>query len=167
MSMVPFVHHPIFRGGDWWDLPVPSRIFNQDFGMGWGTMAPFMDATRQLMEHEIGTSEVINDKEKFQINMDVRHFKPEEITVKMVDNQVKIEGKHEERADPHGFISRHFSRKYHLPKDVDVSSLVSTLSHEGMLSVKATKTGVEGKKEIHIPIQMRMSPKKVALEEKK
>ena len=31
-----------------------------------------------------GTSEVINDKDKFQVNMDVSQFKPEEITVGLI-----------------------------------------------------------------------------------
>jgi len=50
------------------------------------------------------------------VNLDVTHFKPEEISVKVVGNQVTIEGKHEEREDDHGLIQRYFKRTYILPK---------------------------------------------------
>ncbi len=43
-----------------------------------------------------------------QVCLDVQQFKPEEVNVKTVDNFVVIEGKHEEKEDEHGYISRHF-----------------------------------------------------------
>jgi Hsp20/alpha crystallin family len=50
-------------------------------------------------------------KDGFQACVDVHHFKPSEISVKSVDHTVIIEGKHEERDDNHGSVSRHFVRK--------------------------------------------------------
>lgn len=80
------------------------------------------------------------DKDKFQANVDVQQFKPEEITVKLEgDNTVIIEGKHEEKQDEHGFISRHFVRRYVLPEDVDAQKLQSRLSSDGVLSISAPK----------------------------
>jgi crystallin, alpha B len=38
--------------------------------------------------------------------VDVTQFRPEEITVKTTDKNVIIHGKHEERTDQHGFVSR-------------------------------------------------------------
>lgn len=55
------------------------------------------------------------DKDKFQIILDVQQFTPEEITVKTTDKYVVVEGKHEEKQDEHGFVSRHFTRRYMLP----------------------------------------------------
>lgn len=94
-------------------------------------------------------------KEGFQVSLDVQQFKPNEITVKMVDNNtVLIEGNHEERQDDHGYISRHFVRKYQLPKEVDANLLVSSLSSDGILTIKAPKNVIlEGKKERVIQIQ--------------
>jgi hypothetical protein len=45
-----------------------------------------------------------------------------------------VTGKHEEKADEHkcGFISRHFIRRYALPKDVDVKYLQCNLSNRGL-----------------------------------
>ena len=67
-----------------------------------------------------------NKDDSFTINLDVTHFKPEEINVKTVDDHVIIEGKHEEREDDHGIIQRYFKRTYTLPK---VSSSDSESDH--------------------------------------
>ncbi|XP_036335479.1 heat shock protein 27-like [Rhagoletis pomonella] len=76
-------------------------------------------------------------KDGFQVCMDVSQFKPKELTVKTVDKTVIVEGKHEEREDDHGLIQRHFIRKYTLPKDYDPKDVVSTISSDGVLTVKA------------------------------
>ncbi|XP_021573417.1 heat shock protein beta-1, partial [Carlito syrichta] len=46
-------------------------------------------------------------------------------------------GKHEERQDEHGYISRCFTRKYSLPPGVDPTLVSSSLSPEGTLTVEA------------------------------
>ncbi|KAH8364394.1 hypothetical protein KR084_006543 [Drosophila pseudotakahashii] len=76
-------------------------------------------------------------KDGFQVCMDVSQFKPNELTVKVVDKTVVVEGKHEEREDGHGMIQRHFVRKYTLPKDFDPNDVVSTVSSDGVLTLKA------------------------------
>ncbi len=43
-----------------------------------------------------------------------------------------ITGKHEEKADEHGFVSRQFTRRYALPKDVDIKELQCNLSNQGL-----------------------------------
>lgn len=80
------------------------------------------------------------DKDKFQANIDVAHFKPEEIIVKVTgDNTVTVEGKHEEKEDEHGYISRHFVRKYVLPEDCHIKQVQSKLSSDGVLTITAPK----------------------------
>ncbi|XP_055374667.1 heat shock protein 23-like [Condylostylus longicornis] len=76
-------------------------------------------------------------KDGFQVHMDVQQFKPSEICVKTIDNFVVVEAKHEERQDEHGFISRHFVRKYKLPTGYDANLVTSTLSSDGVLTIKA------------------------------
>ncbi|XP_063707393.1 heat shock protein 27-like [Culicoides brevitarsis] len=90
-------------------------------------------------------------KDGFQVCLDVQQFEPKEITVKAVDNQIIVEGKHEEKDDHHGSISRHFVRKYTLPKDIDIADLHTTLSSDGILTLKAHKKA-EGNAKI-VPIQ--------------
>src|SRR5690349_5190745 len=48
--------------------------------------------------------------EEFQVSIDVNSFRPEEIEVKLKDREIIVEGKHEERQDELGFVSRQFSR---------------------------------------------------------
>ncbi|KAH8384483.1 heat shock protein 27 [Drosophila serrata] len=76
-------------------------------------------------------------KDGFQVCMDVSQFKPNELSVKVVDKTVVVEGRHEEREDGHGLIQRHFVRKYTLPKDFDPNDVVSTVSSDGVLTLKA------------------------------
>lgn len=56
------------------------------------------------------------------MNLDVTHFKPEEIGVKAMGNRVIIEGKHEEKEDEHGSIQRYFKRTYMLPRVCSIPS---------------------------------------------
>ncbi|XP_060520886.1 alpha-crystallin B chain-like [Cylas formicarius] len=85
------------------------------------------------------------DKDTFSVSVDVQQFKPEELSVKVTDdNSITVEGKHEERQDEHGYISRHFVRKYKLPEDCDIKQLRSRLSSDGVLSITAPKK--EGKR---------------------
>ncbi|XP_044748704.1 protein lethal(2)essential for life-like [Coccinella septempunctata] len=105
-------------------------------------------------------STVQMDKEKFQANLDVQQFKPEELTVRVdSDNTVIIEGKHEEKQDEHGLIFRHFIRKYTIPKTCDITKLESRLSSDGVLSILAPKMQ-ENAKEINIPITQTGKPAK-------
>ncbi|RWS08305.1 protein lethal(2)essential for life-like protein [Dinothrombium tinctorium] len=141
---------------NYWDLfDVPQRLFDQHFGIGiddeeFLSMMMFPRFQRHFlrqmsrMDPKYGLSEVKNDKHEFRVQLDVSHFKPEELTVKTLDNNVIIvEGKHEEKPDEHGFISRQFTRKYMLPRDVQADKVVSSLTPDGMLVISAPKLAVE------------------------
>lgn len=91
------------------------------------------------MRPRSGFSEVANEASVFSIRLDVAHFEPQEITVKLDGGSIVIEGRHEEKQDEHGYISRQFSRKYQLPKDVEEEKISSSLSSEGVLTVTAPK----------------------------
>lgn len=71
--------------------------------------------------------------------MDVQQFKPNEINVKVVDDCLVVEGKHEEKQDKHGFVSRQFTRRYKLPDNVIQEGITSTISSDGVLTVSAPK----------------------------
>lgn len=84
-------------------------------------------------------------KDGFQVSINVEHFKPNELQVKVVDDHVIIEAKHEERSDEHGFISRHIVRRYAIPKGYDPDKVVSALSSDGVLTVSIPKPALEDK----------------------
>ncbi|KAK6643580.1 Protein lethal(2)essential for life [Polyplax serrata] len=147
MSLIPLLYR------DWWDdFERPSRLFDQNFGIGLrrddllssffnspmlrsGYIRPWRELTRQSS----GSSTVHSDKDKFQVILDVQQFAPSEIVVKTQDNIVVVEGKHEEKQDEHGFISRHFVRKYVLPSDIEPLDIMSSLSSDGVLTISAPK----------------------------
>lgn len=84
---------------------------------------------------ESGLSEMKMEKDRFTICLDVKHFSPEELSVKISGDFVEVRAKHEERQDEHGFVSREFQRKYKLPAGVDPTSVTSSLSSDGVLAV--------------------------------
>ncbi|XP_017028220.1 heat shock protein 67B1 [Drosophila kikkawai] len=73
----------------------------------------------------------------FQVSMNVKQFTARELTVKTINDCIVVEGQHDEKEDGHGVISRHFIRKYMLPRGYDPAEVHSTLSTDGILTVKA------------------------------
>ncbi|KAL0117107.1 hypothetical protein PUN28_010147 [Cardiocondyla obscurior] len=159
MSIVPLV----FR--NWWDefdRPI-SRLLDQHFGTGlnrddlisslsglgidrplrpaFGSRyyRPWGNVTRQ---NSTGSSTIQLENDNFQVILDVQQFSPDEISVKTVDNHVVVEAKHEEKQDEHGYISRHFVRRYVLPPTHDLANITSTLSSDGVLTITAPKKNV-------------------------
>lgn len=150
MSLVPLW----FR--DWWDdedFIRPSRLLDQHFGTALRKddlinslavpRSPLKSYFRpwrstSLARQDSGST-ITQDTEKYQVILDVQQFAPNEITVKTNDNSIIVEGKHEEKQDEHGYISRHFVRRYVLPQDHDIREVVSTLSSDGILTITAPK----------------------------
>lgn len=154
MSLVPL----FFR--DWWEdferERLPRRLLDQHFGLGLrrddlssltsALTSPSMRSGTYyrpwqgvLNRQNSGTSNLKFDDKQVQVILDVQQFGPGEITVKTSEGAVIVEGKHEEKQDEHGFISRHFKRRYLLPKDVDMEQIVSSLSSDGILTVSVPK----------------------------
>ncbi|XP_049793839.1 protein lethal(2)essential for life-like [Schistocerca nitens] len=134
------------------ELNRPMYLFDQNFGLGMlgddllmprtatvPLLSGYYRPWRHVATRHSGTSNIQNTKSDFKVSLDVQQFKPEEINVKMVDDFVVVEGKHEERQDEHGFISRQFTRRYKLPNDVEPEAVTSKLSSDGVLTITAPK----------------------------
>ncbi|KAK2579617.1 hypothetical protein KPH14_010908 [Odynerus spinipes] len=177
MSLLPMLF------SNWWEgLNRPHRLFDQHFGSAlspddlpsswtpYDTDVLILGPRRHLRRHHpydrslsrktSGTSTVQPDKNKFQVTLDVQQFEPEEVTVKVVGKNVVVEGKHEEKQDEHGWISRQFARKYLVPEQCDIDKLESTLSSDGILTITAPRkvSELEEKKEKIIKIQTTGQP---------
>uniref|UniRef100_A0A182NJW2 SHSP domain-containing protein n=1 Tax=Anopheles dirus TaxID=7168 RepID=A0A182NJW2_9DIPT len=172
---------------DWWDDDLfesprrTSRLFDQQFGTGifsedlqkmassfhssnfqrsarlGSFRRPWSELGAPKFSHGlIGTSNS-TCSDRLQISLDVQQFTPHEITVKTVNNSVVVEGKHEERQDEHGYISRHFVRRYVLPDDHDPKDVISSLSSDGVLTIVAPKKALPPAQEVvyerTVPIQ--------------
>ncbi|KAK7449150.1 hypothetical protein BaRGS_00040039 [Batillaria attramentaria] len=72
---------------------------------------------------------------RLSLRFDCKEFKPEEITVKTVDNRLMVEAKHTEES-PGRKVYREFSRQYVLPDKIDPLTLNSTLAADGVLSIE-------------------------------
>nr|QWV59569.1 heat shock protein 21 [Lasioderma serricorne] len=174
MSLLPYIW------ADPFDMSRPSRILDQHFGLGMDAddlLAPLTlpREVRSLLRSPSGYyrpwrtsqqrrdagSTVRFDSDKFQVNLDVQQFAPEEITVKACgEDTITVEGKHEEKQDEHGFISRHFVRKYILPKGHDISQTVSSLSSDGVLTITAPRLDADVGEMRNIPIAQTGKPSK-------
>lgn len=168
---------PILLDDVWDDFDRPLRILDRNYGLSSRSEDPFHDYlprssdllvyrplhrrshARRHHPYEImradnrmkGASVVKADKEKFHVTLDVQHFNPEEISVKVVGNNVVVEGKHEEKEDDHGWVSRQFLRKYMIPSQCDVDQVRSNLSSDGILTITAPRKpapALEGRERI-------------------
>lgn len=124
------------RFRDWWDdydmdfdsfrRPRTSRLIDQHFGTTLrkndllsslanthlssspSRTSPYYrpwNVNSDLTRQDSGST-VNVEKDKFQIILDVQQFTPDEITVKTNDKYIIVEGKHEEKQDEHGYVSR-------------------------------------------------------------
>lgn len=161
MSLLPLLFSA------WWaDLDHPHRIWDQNFGMGlYPEQLIFPSSIDSRMYSPLnnramldlyyrplaeflrrdggGTSTITADKDTFKVILDIQQFKPEEISVKLINRLVVVEAKHEEKKDEHGLISRQFVRKYLLPEQVDEEKLASSMSSDGILIITAPLKQIE------------------------
>lgn len=88
---------------------------------------------------ERGFSQVESEDDWYRVLLDVCQFTPDEITVRTVDNLLEVTGRHAQRMDQHGFVSREFTRTYILPMGVDPLLVQVSLSHDGILCIQAPR----------------------------
>lgn len=118
------------------------------------TIRPIIKGIRRWNTLSSPKSHIARKTDKnFERTIDVASFEPEEISVKLVERDVVVEGKHEEREDEHGFISRQFKRRFTIPEEFDTETLTSSLSKEGKMTIKALKLRPIETKERIIPIK--------------
>ncbi|XP_015795935.1 alpha-crystallin A chain [Tetranychus urticae] len=142
-DLYPVIVHPSRRG------PYPRRA--------WGQMNSayneLTDLTSQFNRNVISAQR--NSIDRFEVNLDCGHFRPEEITVKLVGDSLVVEGKHEERNDPYGYVAREFKRRFVVPNDIDKDKFESQLGIDGVLKIKAPRKIVSlatGEKQIPITL---------------
>lgn len=158
MSLIPFLFD--------YEMEYPRRIMDQHFGLGLSpsdllsisngplNSRDYYRPWRHLAAaaRDLGSS-IKTDKDKFQVNLDVQHFSPEEISVKTADGYIVVEAKHEEKKDQHGYISRQFTRRYSLPDGCIPEMVESRLSSDGVLTVVAPRkmaAAVQGERTVPI-----------------
>ncbi|XP_065666969.1 heat shock protein Hsp-16.1/Hsp-16.11 [Hydra vulgaris] len=79
-----------------------------------------------------------NKENGFAVNLNVKHYKPEEVTLKVEGQTLEVSGKHRNENE-NGFECSEFHRKYTIPDDVDPTALTSNISQDGVLHIEAPK----------------------------
>lgn len=74
-------------------------------------------------------TEIVKDELKSLFSIDVSGYKPDEVSVQVSNNVVKVKGHHEENNDGE-IIQFQFQRSFTLPKGVDPESITSTFGAE-------------------------------------
>ncbi|KAI9557982.1 hypothetical protein GHT06_014735 [Daphnia sinensis] len=125
------------------------------------TLLPESSLVHSLLSHGIFPRalpaniprEVVSDKDKYQVTINLGDFKSDEINVKLVDRELEICAKHEEKQDESGHVSRCIKRRYSLPQNVDFDHVNATMSDDGTLVVCAQKKPLEGVKQRSIEVK--------------
>lgn len=102
---------------------------------------------------------VSNPKDGFQVSLNVEHFAPNEVNVKVIDKSIVVEAKHEERAENgESYVSRHFTRRFVLPEEFSLKDIVSTLSSDGILTVRVPPKEIDPQHVRNVHIQQTGAP---------
>lgn len=143
-----YFNAPTSRYQNEWDMFPNSWMFAPALRRSHFDLRPYANAGDTIEK------QTYVNKDGFQVTLDVQHFAPNEITVKTVDNTVIIEAKHEERQDEHGYVSRQFARRYRLPEGYNAKDVVSSISSDGILLVKAPKPAQASEGNVrHVQVQ--------------
>uniref|UniRef100_A0A0B7ASS1 SHSP domain-containing protein n=1 Tax=Arion vulgaris TaxID=1028688 RepID=A0A0B7ASS1_9EUPU len=77
--------------------------------------------------------------QRFKVRFDVSEFQPEEIQVKVQENKLIVNARHEEKSVQTS-ISREYSRQVDIPSNVNQEKMQCVLSKDGILSVDSPLT---------------------------
>ncbi|XP_072288630.1 heat shock protein beta-8-like [Eucyclogobius newberryi] len=78
--------------------------------------------------------------EPWKVCVNVHSFKPEELHIRTRDGFVEVSGKHEEKQEEGGIVTKNFTKKIQIPIDVDPVTVFASLSPEGVLIIEARQT---------------------------
>ncbi|XP_015905645.2 protein lethal(2)essential for life [Parasteatoda tepidariorum] len=85
---------------------------------------------------------LLQKDDKFQIALDTSHYQPEEITVKVIKDQLAISAKHESKNDD-CYEFHEMYRCFSLPDGVDPDTITSRLDASGQLTVEAPMKAIQ------------------------
>jgi len=100
----------------------------------------------QKTEIDPGNGRVIVEEKgetKLKLEFDVHEFRPEDIQVKILGNNIlQVVANHAEHSDT-GFQRKTFVRQYSLPKGVDTEKLRPSLTKDGVLTIEAAAPALQ------------------------
>merc|ERR1711953_723298 len=86
-------------------------------------------------------AKVSYDEGQFVVEIPLKDYKPEELSVKTEGDFLVILAKHETQTETGGsFVSKQFEQRFSLPSGVKPESIISALGRDGTLKVTAPRT---------------------------
>ncbi|CAH0405139.1 unnamed protein product [Chilo suppressalis] len=96
--------------------------------------AAVIDAEDHLEEPQI-----ISDAKRFEINLNVKRFKPDELRVMVKNRYIIVEGKHKVTNEDTRFMANHFVQRFVLPPGSKPEEVKAILNEKGVLSISGPK----------------------------
>jgi len=134
-------------------IPRPVQLGFGDMHLDdWIAPSELVGAFLQDMDKRVsaGAGGVIvednGDKNIFQVKLNVKDYKPEELNVKISNGLVTIEGKHEvsnKDKDKEEYNYSHFKRSFTVPKNVIEDKIECKITDEGELIMVAPVRAIE------------------------
>lgn len=90
-------------------------------------------------EDHLEEPQILSDDKKFEINMNVKRFKPDELRIKVKNRYILVEGKHKEDNNDNRFMANHFVQRFVLPPGSKQEEVKAVLKENGILSISAPK----------------------------
>jgi len=150
-ALAPSFDHVRYAKDPWEaNYGVPLRYYNQLYrggGLIHGEELPPLDTWAMMhpqphywvLHPKNEGSKVKLTESRFEVNLDVHQFLPDEMTCKVVENYIVVEGMHEDREDAQGVVSRRFKRRFRLPDNAKDDQLQCELSADGVLQISVPR----------------------------
>ncbi|OWR53385.1 protein lethal(2)essential for life-like [Danaus plexippus] len=91
------------------------------------------------VEESLEDPQIISDSEKYQVNLSVRRFKPEELKIKVKNRYIIVEGKHKEQDNDKKIMANHFVQRFVLPPGTKQEEVTAVLNEKNILTISAPK----------------------------
>ncbi|XP_063375476.1 heat shock protein 26-like [Cydia amplana] len=108
-------------------------------------------------EDNLEEPKITSDPKGFEITMNVKRFKPEELRVKVKNQYIIVEGRHRATSDNTRFMANHFVQRFNLPPGTNQEEVKAVLKENGILSISAPRHEVPPPPpERIVPIEVRL-----------
>ncbi|KAG7310312.1 hypothetical protein JYU34_003070 [Plutella xylostella] len=97
------------------------------------------EAAAALDDDSWDEPQVVSDDNKFEVSLNVKRFKPDELRVRVKNRHMLVEGKQKLTADTHKFALNHFVQNFVLPAGTVPDEVTAVLKENGVLTVSAPK----------------------------
>nr|AAZ14793.1 33.6 kDa small heat shock protein [Choristoneura fumiferana] len=108
-------------------------------------------------EDNLEEPQITADPNRFEIKINVKRFKPEELRIKVKNQYIVVEGRHKTTATDNRFMANHFVQRFNLPPGSKQEEVTAVLNEKGVLIVSAPRHEVPPPPaERIVPIEVRL-----------